>query len=97
MPPPSGLRGKRTFHPCNRGHKVLPIRVKLSGRHVMTGEFIGGDPLASDREQMGRFLRYAFPLGLQSFTELPSDIKDEERMKPSSRHSCGRDGVKTGN
>lgn len=38
----------------------------------MKGEFIGGYvPAASDREQIGRFLRQAFPLDLGSFAEVP--------------------------
>jgi len=36
----------------------------------MTRELIGGYPAADDREQMGRFLRYAFPLEFDSFSGL---------------------------
>ncbi len=51
----------------------------------MTRELIGGYPAADVREQMGRFLRHAFPLGLGSFTELLSDLKDDERVKAPCR------------
>jgi hypothetical protein len=36
----------------------------------MTDDLIGGYPAANDREQLGRFLRHAFPLGLESFSGL---------------------------
>jgi hypothetical protein len=52
----------------------------------MTPELIGGYPAADGREQMGRFLRHAFPLGLRSFTELLEILNDEKRMKAPSRH-----------
>lgn len=52
----------------------------------MTRELIGGFPAANDREQMGRFLRYAFPLGLGSFAELLGDREDKEQARPPSRH-----------
>lgn len=38
----------------------------------MTLELIGRYPAANDREQMGRFLRHAFPLGLEPFAGLVS-------------------------
>lgn len=38
----------------------------------MSDELIGGYPAADDREQVGRFLRHAFPLGLKSFAGLVS-------------------------
>ena len=41
----------------------------------MTSELIRRYAAANDREQMGRFLRHAFPLGLASFTELLSTLK----------------------
>jgi hypothetical protein len=43
----------------------------------MTGELIGGYAAASDREQMGRFLRYAFPLDLESFKGLPRGLEKD--------------------
>ena len=43
----------------------------------MTHEIIGEYPAADDREQMGRFLRHAFPLGLGSFAELPDALEGE--------------------
>ena len=52
----------------------------------MTRELIGGFPAASDREQMGRFLRYALPLELGSFAELLSDREEKEQVKPPARH-----------
>jgi hypothetical protein len=51
----------------------------------MARELIGDYAAANDREQMGRFLRRAFPLGLESFTELLSAL-DEKRAKAPSRH-----------
>lgn len=51
----------------------------------MARELIGGHAAANDREQMGRFLRHAFPLGLGSFTELLNAL-DEKRVKAPSRH-----------
>jgi hypothetical protein len=44
----------------------------------MTHELISEYPSADDREQMGRFLRHAFPLGLGSFAELLGALKGEE-------------------
>ena len=44
----------------------------------MNHELIGKYPAADDREQMGRFLRQAFPLGLGSFVELLSALKDKD-------------------
>jgi hypothetical protein len=38
----------------------------------MTHELIGGYAAADDHEEMGRFLRHAFPLGLESFAGLVS-------------------------
>jgi len=53
-------------------------------------ELIGRYAAADDREQMGRFLRHAFPLGLASFTELLSMLKDYPRAQakppPTNRH-----------
>jgi len=43
----------------------------------MTDELIGGYAAANDREQMGRFLRHAFPLGVGSFAELLAVLKDK--------------------
>ena len=55
----------------------------------MTCELIGEFPAVNDREQMGRFLRHAFPLEafpleLGSFTELLDD--PHKRVKALSRH-----------
>ncbi len=47
----------------------------------MARELIGEYPAANDREQMGRFLRYAFPLGLGSFSELLNVLNDHDRQK----------------
>lgn len=52
----------------------------------MTREIIGGYQAANDREQMGRFLRHAFPLGMKSFTDLLKALKDDERTTARSRH-----------
>ena len=52
----------------------------------MTRELIGGFPAANDREQIGRFLRYAFPLGPASFGEVLSDREGKGEVKPPSRH-----------
>ena len=43
----------------------------------MLHERIGGFP-PDGREDFGRFLRHAFPLGLASFEGLSSEIDDEE-------------------
>jgi hypothetical protein len=51
----------------------------------MTHELIGGYPAADDHEQMGRFLRYAFPLGLKSFAGLVSK---------SGEHDCEREQLR---
>jgi len=52
----------------------------------MTRELIGEYPAANGREQIGRFLRHAFPLGLGSFSELLSVLNNDEHGKPASRH-----------
>ena len=52
----------------------------------MKHELIGGFPAADSREQMGRFLRHAFPLRLSSFSELLRSLEDAERAKAPSRH-----------
>jgi len=52
----------------------------------MTRELIGGFPAANDREQMGRFLRHAFPLGLGSFKELLGSLEDQEKAKIPLHH-----------
>lgn len=50
-------------------------------------------PATDDREQMGRLLRHAFPLGLGSFTELPEALKgvetSEEDSSEGSREASG--------
>jgi len=51
----------------------------------MTRELIGEYPAASVREQTGRFLRYAFPLGRGAFTELLNVLNNDERVKAASR------------
>lgn len=51
----------------------------------MTRELIGGYS-ANDRELLGRFLRYAFPLRVGSFAEILSAHKDNKRDKKTSRH-----------
>ena len=50
----------------------------------MTYKLIGEYPAADDREQMGRFLRHAFPLGLGLFKELLGSLEEDERVKPRS-------------
>jgi hypothetical protein len=52
----------------------------------MTRELIGDYPAASDREQMGRFLRHAFPLGFESLAELLSVLKDDKRVEAPSQY-----------
>ena len=44
----------------------------------MNHELIGEYPAVDNREQVGRFLRQAFPLGLGSFVELLSALKDKD-------------------
>ena len=48
----------------------------------MTHELIGEYPAVDDREQMGRFLRHAFPLGLGSYAELLGALSGEEASDP---------------
>ena len=50
----------------------------------MTLELIGGYA-ANDREQMGRLLRHAFPLGLKSFADLLNKLEKGEQRNPSER------------
>ena len=52
----------------------------------MTRELIGGYPAADDREQLGRFLRYAVPLEPESLTEFLGDLKYDQQVKAPSRH-----------
>jgi len=52
----------------------------------MTRELIGDFPAADGREQMGQFLRHAFPLGLGSFKELLVKLEEEERTKAKRAH-----------
>lgn len=54
--------------------------------YAMTRELLGGYAAANDREQMGRFLRHAFPLGMESFADLLRELEDEERAKTLPRH-----------
>ena len=44
----------------------------------MNHDLMGGVPSADDREQMGRFLRYAYPLSLRSFSELTGSRRDHD-------------------
>ena len=44
----------------------------------MTHELLGEYPAADGHEQIGRFLRYAFPLGLQSFAGLVSESGEHD-------------------
>lgn len=53
--------------------------------YAMTRELIGGYAAADDREQMGRFLRHAFPLGLGSFAEVLKGLEQEQRAKVPSK------------
>ena len=46
--------------------------MSIAMRRELTNEY----PTADDREQMGRILRHAFPLGLGSFTGLPEALKE---------------------
>lgn len=46
----------------------------------MIHELIGRYPAADDREQMGRFLRHAFPLGTESFSGLVGKNGVDERL-----------------
>lgn len=49
--------------------------------YAMTRELIGGFAAADNREQMGRFLRHAFPLGLGSFADVLKALEQEEQAK----------------
>jgi hypothetical protein len=51
----------------------------------VTHELIGEYPTADDREQMGRFLRHAFPLGLGLFAEFPSALRLEKTSSNPKR------------
>lgn len=54
---------------------------------TVTHTIVGMHQAPDDREQMGRFLRHAFPLGLESFTDvgefLDGDIEEEEKDVPA--------------
>jgi hypothetical protein len=50
----------------------------------MTNGLIGDYPAADDREQIGRFLRHAFPLGAQAFAELLRRLENKEQVKSPS-------------
>lgn len=52
----------------------------------MAHELIGKYPAATDREQIGRFLRYAFRLRLASFNELRNVLEVHERTKSEPRY-----------
>ena len=56
----------------------------------MTRELIGGYP-QDGREQMGRFLRHAYPLALSSFVGLTPDpeheVHQDRRSKAAHRHT----------
>lgn len=51
----------------------------------MIHELISRYPAADDREQMGRFLRHAFPLGTESFSGLVGKNGVEERQPTRQR------------
>lgn len=51
----------------------------------MNHELLGEYPATDDRDQMGRFLRHAFPLGLGSFAELLSALDGEQASGNPSR------------
>jgi hypothetical protein len=57
----------------------------------VTHELIGEYPATDDREQMGRFLRHVFPLGLRSFAEFPSALKGEETSGNTTREVSRND------
>jgi hypothetical protein len=59
----------------------------------MTHELIGGYAAASDREQMGRFLRYAFPLDLESFNGLPSGLGKDWAASAAGRVAERRSAI----
>ena len=70
------------------GHVMLGTSAAAQSwvvRDLMTRELIG-DYSANDRELLGRFLRYAFPLRVGSFAEILSAHKDNKRDKKTSRH-----------
>lgn len=50
----------------------------------MKRELIGGYPAADSREQMGRFLSYAFPFELDSFSELLGDLEHKEAREEAA-------------
>jgi hypothetical protein len=50
----------------------------------MKPELIGRYPAAGDRVQIGRFLRYAFPLKLDAFSHVMRGFKGDERWKAPS-------------
>lgn len=45
-------------------------------------ELLSSYAAANEREQMGRFLRHAFPLDLGSFPEVRNIPKNERRPEP---------------
>ena len=52
----------------------------------MAREILGRYPAASDREQIGQFLRHVFPLADETFAELLSDLEKKKRAKAPPRH-----------
>jgi hypothetical protein len=52
----------------------------------VTKKLIGDFPAADDREQMGRFLSHAFPLGSKAFDALLSALDENEQRKGPTRH-----------
>jgi len=56
----------------------------------VTHELIGEYPAADDREQMGRFIRHAFPLGLGSFAELMDALNGDEAPDPVAPYTADR-------
>lgn len=52
-------------------------------------EIIGAHPAPDNREQMGRFLRHAFPLGVESFTEIDEFLDRTATEEDQSRSGSG--------
>ena len=52
----------------------------------MARELLVRFPPASDREQIGQFLRHVYPLADESFAELLSDLEDKKQTEAQPRH-----------
>jgi hypothetical protein len=76
---------------------VLLSRVWSFDRQAVKPELIGRYPAADDREQIGRFLRHAFPLRLDAVSDVMRGLERDDRREAPSRHRAARNGWKADN